>query len=276
MLELYAAPPSHFDFDESKLKLGHLCKHKHDWMSTGQSLRRIRGRHCVECQKLRAQDRISSGERREFRQKKYNSLRDLGLTTRGTPLLSPVMQAALLGDEEQRAMLKAIRQSNGYPSVAKLVMGEQRRYWKENPEAKNQHDRQWGKYIYAWRYKCEPSFRRHECQRNSAKKARYRGNHTVKLCPGDIDVRFANFDNQCAFCGSSNQLIVEHFIPRSKGGPHAIGNILPACYSCNMSKFNHDPEEWYRSRPYFSETRWRKILRALGKARTGIHQLPLL
>ena len=186
------------------------------------------------------------------------------------------MQAALLGDKEQRAMLKAIRQSNRCPSVAQLVMNQQRQYWKENPEARNQYERQWRKYIYAWKYKCNPSFRRYECQRNSARKARYRGNHTVKLCPGVVDARFADFDNQCAFCGSSNRLIVEHFIPRSKGGPHAIGNILPACYSCNMSKFNHDPEEWYRSRSYFSETLWRKILKVLGKAKTGIHQLPLL
>lgn len=276
MIELYAAPLKHFSFDESKLKLGHLCKDKHDWMSTGQSLRRIRGRHCVECQRLRAQDRINSGERREFRQKKYNSLRDLGLTTRGTPLLSPVMQASLLADDQTRLMWLAIRQASRCSSVAKLVMNEQRRYWKKNPEAKNQHDRQWRQYIYAWRYKCEPSFRRHECQRNSARRVRNSGNHTVKLCRGDIDARFADFNSQCVFCGSSNQLIIEHFIPRSKGGPHAIGNILPACYSCNMSKFNHDPEEWYRSRSYFSETRWRKILRVLGKANAGVHQLPLL
>jgi 5-methylcytosine-specific restriction endonuclease McrA len=182
----------------------------------------------------------------------------------------------LLAVKEHKALWSAISQSGQCPNVARLVMNEQRMYWKENPEAKNQHDRQWRQYIYAWRYKCEPSFRRHECQRNSARRVRNSGNHTVKLCRGDIDARFADFNSQCAFCGSSNQLIIEHFIPRSKGGPHAIGNILPACYTCNMSKFNHDPEKWYRSRSYFSETRWRKILRVLGKARTGIHQLPLL
>ena len=273
--------------------LGKLCKKEHKWEGQNASLRRWG--HCVECEKLRknaeSQRAPRKTERRwipelkglpaaerklRYRRRLRESLVSQGLTTRGTQLKSPAMQAALLGDKEQRAMWTAIRQSGRSPSVARLVMNQQRQYWKENPEAKNQHERQWRKYIYAWKYKCNPLFRRYECQRNSARKARYRGNHTVKLCPGVVDARFADFDNQCAFCGSSNQLIVEHFIPRSKGGPHAIGNILPACYSCNMSKFNHDPEKWYRSRSYFSETRWRKILRVLGKAKAGIHQLPLL
>lgn len=279
------------------LRLASLCKSGHQWNGHPVSLQVKDGPNwrCKECralQRLKQLERaprkterrwipelkgLSAAERKlKYRRMLRESLVSQGLTTRGTPLLSPVMQAALLGDEEQRAIFKAIRQASRRPSVAKLVMNEQRRYWKKNPEAKNQHDRQWRRYIYAWRYKCEPSFRRHECQRNSARRVRNSGNHTVKLCRGDIDARFADFNSQCAFCGSSNQLIIEHFIPRSKGGPHAIGNILPVCYSCNMSKFNHDPEEWYRSRSYFSETRWRKILRVLGKAKAGIHQLPLL
>lgn len=207
--------------------------------------------------------------RRLHKAKIRQSLKAQGLTTRGTePVHTP--EKAL-----KRQLERAIR-SAGRSSIPRLVMNEQLRYWRENPKDRAEHDRQWDKYIYSWRYKVDPSFRRHECQRNSEKKARNRGNHTVKLCRGDIDARFAEFNNQCAFCGSGDRLIIEHFIPRSKGGPHAIGNILPACHDCNMSKFNHDPEEWYRSRPYFSETRWRKILRVLGKGKAAIHQLPLL
>lgn len=215
----------------------------------------------------------NSVARKEARRIRKNKIRESfkaqGLTSRGTDPVNTLEKAV------QQALQSAIRNA-GSLSVARLVINEQRRYWRENPEQQYLHNRQWDRYIYSWRYKVDPSFRRHECQRNSEKKARNRGNHTVKLCRGDIDARFAEFNNQCAFCGSGDQLIIEHFIPRSKGGPHAIGNILPACHSCNMSKFNHDPEEWYRSRPYFSETRWRKILRVLGKGKAAIHQLPLL
>lgn len=188
--------------------------------------------------------------------------------------LDPAMVAE--SRDQWRQMRQAIQGRASSPSVPRLVMDEQKRYWGENPEAKKRHDGQWDKYRYAWRYKCDPLFRRHECQRNSEKKARNRGNHTVKLCRKDLNARYAEFGNQCAFCGSANRLIVEHFIPRSKGGPHAIGNILPACHSCNSSKFNHDPEVWYRSQPFFTKTRWRKILRVLDKRKGSVAQLPLL
>jgi hypothetical protein len=219
--------------------------------------------------KERQQKRVESGKVREYKAKYRETLKVQGLTTRGTtPIHTP--EKAL-----QRALERAIR-SAGRLSIPRLVMNEQLLYWRENPQAKRDHKRQWDNYIYAFQYKCDLSFRRHECQRNSEKKARNRGNHTVRLCPGDIDVRFAEFDNQCAFCSSSDRLIVEHFIPRSKGGPHAIGNILPACHSCNTSKFNHDPEEWYRRQAFFTQARWRKILKVLGKRKGSVAQLPLL
>jgi 5-methylcytosine-specific restriction endonuclease McrA len=175
-----------------------------------------------------------------------------------------------------RQMQQALQRLTPPPSVARLVMDEQKRYWRENPEAKKRHDSQWDKHKYALRYKCDPSFRRHECQRNSEKKARNRGNHTVKLCRGDIDARFAEFGDRCAFCGSADRLTLEHVVARSKGGPHAIGNILPSCYRCNMSKTSHDAETWYRAQPFFTEARWRKICRVLEWKRSSVGQLALL
>ena len=170
----------------------------------------------------------------------------------------------------------AIKRAGRLPSVARLVYAEQLRRWREHPAEKRTHDRWWSAWIYAWRYKCDPAFRRYQCQRTSERKARNRGNHTVRLSKASTAARFADFGNRCAYCGSSDGLIVEHFIPRSKGGPHAIGNILPACQPCNVSKTSHDPDHWYRSQPFFSETRWRKILRVLGKRKAAVGQLPLL
>jgi 5-methylcytosine-specific restriction endonuclease McrA len=175
-----------------------------------------------------------------------------------------------------RQMQQAIQGLTQSPSVAQLVMDEQKRYWRENPEAKKRHESQRNNREYAWRYKWDPLFRRHECQRNSEKKARNRGNHTVKVSRADLDARFAEFGDRCAFCGSADQLIVEHFIPRSKGGSHAIGNLLPACHTCNTNKYNHDPEKWYRAKPFFTEARWRKILSVLCKGKGSVNQLPLL
>lgn len=39
----------------------------------------------------------------------------------------------------------------------------------------------------------------------------------------------------CFFCGDSltNGYDVEHFYPLSKGGPHALFNLVPSCAPCN-------------------------------------------
>lgn len=174
------------------------------------------------------------------------------------------------------ALQAAIKRAGQSPSVARLVMDEQRRRWREHPEERRAYIRRWSAQLWAWRYQCDPMFRRHECQRNSEKKARNRGNHTVRLSRNAVAARFAEMGNCCAFCGSKDNLVVEHFIPRAKGGPHAIGNILPACHTCNTSKRDHDPQAWYRQQPFFSQRRWRLILRTLGKAGHDPAQLPLL
>ena len=37
----------------------------------------------------------------------------------------------------------------------------------------------------------------------------------------------------------------EHVIPRSRGGPDTIDNIVLACEQCNLSKGDKDHFEWY-------------------------------
>jgi hypothetical protein len=328
MKGLYASLPGRPDFDESKYKLSRLCKHGHDWMGTGQSLRWINGAHCIDCERERSttrtdyrsqryernkeeerpkarermaarlqdpeqrkihneRSRICNARRRathgrESRSKNglpYMFIEQHGLARKHAGLIAEMYAAGLEPEaikESLQLRESLLRKAGKSPTVAQLVEAERRRYWQENPEAKKEHDRWWDNYIYSLRYKCDPLFRRHECQRNSEKKARNRGNHTVKLRKGDVDARFAEFGNRCAFCGSGDQIIIEHFIPRSKGGPHAIGNILPACHRCNMSKFNHDPETWYRAQSFFSEAKWRKICRVLGWNRSSPGQLALL
>lgn len=52
----------------------------------------------------------------------------------------------------------------------------------------------------------------------------------IKLC--------RRYRDCCAYCDRKpdRSLEMDHVIPLTKGGRHAIGNILPACHDCNLSK----------------------------------------
>jgi 5-methylcytosine-specific restriction endonuclease McrA len=53
---------------------------------------------------------------------------------------------------------------------------------------------------------------------------------------------------QCAYCESPNSLHWEHIIPRSRGGPDMIDNLVLACSRCNLEKAARNPIEWYTDR----------------------------
>lgn len=54
----------------------------------------------------------------------------------------------------------------------------------------------------------------------------------------EVDLRrlLDRYGNACAYCGSGHDLTLDHVVPVSRGGRHAIGNLVPACRSCNSSK----------------------------------------
>lgn len=72
----------------------------------------------------------------------------------------------------------------------------------------------------------------------------------VRLCR-----RFANC---CVYCGikPDKSIEMDHVIPLTKGGRHAIGNVLPACHDCNLSKNARYLSDWrYREGKYRARTR---------------------
>ena len=51
------------------------------------------------------------------------------------------------------------------------------------------------------------------------------------------------FGQKCAYCLGKFE-VMDHFIPVTSGGRFVIGNILPACKSCNSSKLNRNSYKW--------------------------------
>lgn len=49
---------------------------------------------------------------------------------------------------------------------------------------------------------------------------------------------------KCVYCGSQENLTLDHKIPQSRGGSHDPENLATCCSTCNSSKGAKTPQEW--------------------------------
>jgi hypothetical protein len=47
--------------------------------------------------------------------------------------------------------------------------------------------------------------------------------------------------HKCVYCGTTQDLVMDHFIPHTSGGATALGNLVTACVCCNDKKGDRDP-----------------------------------
>lgn len=94
-----------------------------------------------------------------------------------------------------------------------------------------------------------------EWKKNNPDKVRIstRNYHSRKRAAG----KFTNKDymrlfnrllGKCGYCGINNADTIDHIVPLSRGGSNFIGNIMPACGSCNYSKQHKTIMEWKHGR----------------------------
>lgn len=48
---------------------------------------------------------------------------------------------------------------------------------------------------------------------------------------------------KCQYCGTENELTLDHLVPKAKGGKTSWNNLITACKSCNSIKGNYSPKE---------------------------------
>lgn len=58
----------------------------------------------------------------------------------------------------------------------------------------------------------------------------------------------------CFYCGVSNKITLDHVVPISRGGSNGIGNIVPACITCNTTKKDRFIMEWKLMRIKINES----------------------
>lgn len=72
------------------------------------------------------------------------------------------------------------------------------------------------------------------------RRARKQQNGVYVISPKDMH----RLTRACIYCGSTEQITMDHVIPISRGGTHGIGNLVPACVSCNNKKLDKTIMEW--------------------------------
>lgn len=128
-----------------------------------------------------------------------------------------------------------------------------RKWMEENREHYNAHQRE---YLKTWRVTSESrEDRRARGERHRqgnlqkfadkerirrAKKRANGGSYRVT----DWRRLVNRFGGLCAYCRHSKATTADHVIPLNRGGSNYIGNILPACVSCNSSKQDKLLIEW--------------------------------
>jgi hypothetical protein len=65
--------------------------------------------------------------------------------------------------------------------------------------------------------------------------------------------------NECAYCGSEENLTIDHVIPRSKGGMDTSKNMVCCCESCNQDKAHTPWKEWYSAQDFFNIEQYNRI-----------------
>lgn len=86
--------------------------------------------------------------------------------------------------------------------------------------------------------------RRRAISHNYSSKRRVWESTSGWINPKDWERTVRLFNRRCAYCGATGDLHMDHVVPLSRGGTHTIGNVVPACPSCNLSKHNKFLTEW--------------------------------
>jgi len=117
------------------------------------------------------------------------------------------------------------------------IIEQHREYVKNNKDAVREREKIWRNNN---RYKVNKQANI-RWKRRRAKKQEIDENYTK----ADDEYTRSLFNNQCACCGSTDNLCIDHHYPLSKGHALSRDNAVLLCNSCNCSKSNKMPEDFY-------------------------------
>jgi 5-methylcytosine-specific restriction endonuclease McrA len=125
--------------------------------------------------------------------------------------------------------------SDGLGGVCKPCHAELlRTYREENPEKRAETNRKYYEKNREKMLEGSRKWRQTNPDKVNAKNQRRRARK--RNAPG--------YGNKCLYCGTEENLHIEHRIPLARGGSNHPANLAPACQSCNSSKHTKTETEF--------------------------------
>lgn len=248
---------------EDRTYLGKLCIYGHDWEGTGKSLRIHQKNECIVCKSERDRKYRTGTARESILERKkeyYYSKRD-------------VFKVKFKLYRLQKADYLKIYHQEYWRSHKDIIRDKKRQRYQTDATFREKKLSKGRIYSLNNREKRNIGLRRYRARKKQAAGLPY--------SYSDVMQRYTVFGHRCAYCetdlttGRKALRQIDHFLPISQGGRDVLGNIIPACISCNASKCDRDPITWFRSKG-FPEKRLKKILKVLGKTEANYTQIPLL
>lgn len=68
-----------------------------------------------------------------------------------------------------------------------------------------------------------------------------------RLTPADVTAVFERWGHACIYCGTPDELTIDHVVPIVRGGTNDPRNLRPACMKCNRRKNAKDVDAFLAS-----------------------------
>lgn len=78
-------------------------------------------------------------------------------------------------------------------------------------------------------------------EKNRKRRARKKGAGIYLISQKELNQMY---NLPCSYCGSNDDITIDHVMPLSRGGSHSIGNLVSCCRKCNLSKGSKTIMEW--------------------------------
>lgn len=113
-------------------------------------------------------------------------------------------------------------------------------YHAKNKEKRNEKTRAWRQENPGYD-KTRENYKEIAAIKNGNRRALKKNAGSYSISKEEMSKLYAS---PCTYCGSSDNITIDHVIPLSRGGSHSVSNLVSACAKCNMSKGAKTVMEW--------------------------------